>query len=233
MIELLRVCEDQEYACKLYQWDLERQVKVTTTEEITEVHFARIGDSEALIVEAKKHEDGYFLADIPNIHLQEAKTIIAYVVKEDVTLEMHTFKVLKREKPADYVYTETEIKSFKTIMSYVYDKEFCYSEEKSTGNFTTEQSKEYYKYLTFELPRIPVEAKFIVTVCAWCTVLHKSIIFEQDAHKLRVELKIGGLGNTDQANVSGFVMYRSSKDKDEEAFEAFKTFLDEINEAVV
>ena len=98
----------------LYQWDLDRQVKIQTTEPISEVHFARIGDVEALVVKAKE-SDGYFVADIPNIHLQESKSIIVYAVKDDVTIEKNTFQVYKREKPSDYVYTETEVFTYKAL----------------------------------------------------------------------------------------------------------------------
>lgn len=98
----------------LYQWDLDRQVKIQTTEPISEVHFARIGDVEALVVKVEE-SDGYFVANIPNIHLQESKSIIVYAVKDDVTIEKNTFQVYKREKPSDYVYTETEVFTYKTL----------------------------------------------------------------------------------------------------------------------
>ena len=95
----------------LYQWDIDRQVKINTFEPIDEIHFAMYGDSEALVVEAV--ENGrYIVANIPNILLQKSGKLNVYLVKNDVTIERYRLQVKRREKPADYVYTETEIKRY-------------------------------------------------------------------------------------------------------------------------
>ena len=96
---------------QLWQWDLNRQVKIKTKEDVSEVHFAQTGDVEALVVKTVE-EDGYFVADIPNIMLQNSRKLTVYIVKNDVTIGSWTYSVVKRERPADYVYTETEVKRY-------------------------------------------------------------------------------------------------------------------------
>lgn len=98
----------------LHQWDVGRKVKISNKEAVDEVHFARFDDSEALVVKPKE-VDGSIYADIPNILLQTSRNITVYVVKEDVTIRCCTFQVMKRQKPADYVYTETEVLSYKAL----------------------------------------------------------------------------------------------------------------------
>ena len=87
----------------LYQWDVGRSVKVSDS-DATHFHFANQGDSKAVPVEIADGE-----AKIPDFLLQTGKTLMAYAVLDGVTLESKSFAVCKREKPADYVYTETEV----------------------------------------------------------------------------------------------------------------------------
>lgn len=96
---------------ELWQWDLDRQVKIRTTEAITRVDFAQEGVEPALPVDVEEF-DGYFIANVPNIQLQETKNITVYVKKDGATIGSWKYPIVKREKPSDYVYTETEIRSF-------------------------------------------------------------------------------------------------------------------------
>ena len=105
-IKLIPISQDNPRA-RLCQWDLNRQVKIRTTEENTEVHFAQAGDVEALVVEPVAAEGGC-VANIPNILLQDARNLTVYVVKQGATIASCTFQIMKREKPTEYVYTETE-----------------------------------------------------------------------------------------------------------------------------
>lgn len=99
---------------KLFQWDLNRKIKIIGKEEVDEVHFSHIGDEEALVVKPIK-ENNILIANIPNILLQESKDIFVYLVSKDKTLKETFFTVGRREKPSDYVYTETEIKRYETL----------------------------------------------------------------------------------------------------------------------
>ena len=93
---------------RLFQWDVDRQIKINTSEPNIEIHFAHYGDAKALVVKMVEN-DGYFGANIPNILLQRSGRLNVYVVSNDVTLERFRFQVVRREKPSDYVYTETGV----------------------------------------------------------------------------------------------------------------------------
>lgn len=87
----------------LYQWDLNRKITVND-ESIKEVHFCNKTDDCSLVVEVV---DG--LANIPNILLQSSFDIRVYGYDGEATLHEEVFKVKARTRPADYVYTETEV----------------------------------------------------------------------------------------------------------------------------
>ena len=95
---------------QLYQWDLDRRIIVNDS-KICEVHFCNRTSDCSLVVEVI---DGY--ANIPNILLQDARPIRAYAYCDDkYTLTEQQFTVKTRTKPADYVYTETEILQYSTL----------------------------------------------------------------------------------------------------------------------
>lgn len=95
----------------IYQWDVSRTVDVDAD---CEVHFALQGEPQALIVSSSLGK-----ASIPNILLQDGRDIIAWKVQEDKTVETKRIAVMRRAKPADYVYTETEIITFETLVAEV------------------------------------------------------------------------------------------------------------------
>ena len=96
-----------------YQWDLNQKL-IILDDSITEVHFCNKTDDCALVCEVYK--DGNFrVVNVPNILLQDDWSIKAYAVAADHTEHCKWFKVIGRSKPADYVYTETEIKTFSLL----------------------------------------------------------------------------------------------------------------------
>ena len=104
---MLKIYGDREH---FYQWDLNQKL-VVADPSVKEVHFANCFMDEALVVEVK---DG--LVEVPNILLQENLDIRAYGYCGDChTLFEKTFKVNYKTKPADYVYTETEIKTYAAL----------------------------------------------------------------------------------------------------------------------
>lgn len=107
---------------ELYRWDLDRKVKLSVYEAIDEVHVAKHGGDEALIVMPRK-EKGMVVADIPNILLQTARKITVYAVKDGATIGSDTFLVKYKEKPTDYVYTETEVKTWTKLEERIGDIE--------------------------------------------------------------------------------------------------------------
>ena len=106
---MIKIVPDKEG--KLTQWDLNRKIIVTGYDGVAEVHFASPGDDHgAYVVELKDGE-----AEIPNILLTMAGTIKVYVYPTDRTVFATALWVMAREKPDDYVYTETEVLNWRTL----------------------------------------------------------------------------------------------------------------------
>lgn len=104
---MLKIYGDREY---FYQWDLNQKL-VVAEPSVKEVHFANFLMDEALVVEVKEG-----LVEVPNILLQENLEIRAYGYCGDChTLFEQAFKVAYKTKPADYVYTETEVKRYEAL----------------------------------------------------------------------------------------------------------------------
>lgn len=102
---------------ELWQWDTGRTVEVKAKPGCTvdEVHFFN-GTTETALIGIVENVDGIVEANIPNVFLQSANNLVVYSVMVDPdgerTTESATFAVNKREKPDDYVYTETELLSW-------------------------------------------------------------------------------------------------------------------------
>ena len=106
---MIKIVPDKEG--KLTQWDLNRKIIITGYEGVAEVHFASPGDDHgAYVVELVDGE-----AEIPNILLTMAGTINVYLYPDDRTVFATTLWVMAREKPDDYVYTETEVLNWRTL----------------------------------------------------------------------------------------------------------------------
>lgn len=95
-----------------WQWDSGQKL-VVGNDECGEVHFCNGTDDCALVVAIKTEKDGSRTADVPNILLQIAKPIRAYLFQRHEsgaeTRTQYVFQVMSRKRPADYVYTETEV----------------------------------------------------------------------------------------------------------------------------
>ena len=111
----------------LYQWDLGRQILITTDgAKIDEVHFYSTYDKTAFVVEPYTHGEN-LVADVPNILLTRAGTITACLVEtgEGYTHTLFTKKidVAQKKKPSDYIYTETEVKNYNDLEKRVEELE--------------------------------------------------------------------------------------------------------------
>lgn len=123
---------------QLYQWDLDRRIIVTDV-DICEVHFCNRTSDCSLVVPVYT-ENNTMYANIPNILLQDARPIRAYAYCDDkYTLTEQQFSVKSRTKPADYVYTETEAKSYEYL-----DKKLTQIEELGFSEETVESAVQYY-----------------------------------------------------------------------------------------
>lgn len=102
---------------QFYQWDLDRKVIVEDA-SVNEVHFCNRTDDVSLVCEVYEL-DGKRVADVPNILLQEDWRINVYAYDSNYTKYADVFEVVRRSKPADYVYTETEIKNYDDLYERV------------------------------------------------------------------------------------------------------------------
>lgn len=95
---------------RFYQWDLDRKV-VVDDESINQVHFCNRTDECSLVCDVY-YLNGKRVADVPNVLLQTDWRINVYGYDKNYTKYSNMFEVVRRSKPADYVYTETEVKNY-------------------------------------------------------------------------------------------------------------------------
>lgn len=124
----------------LYQWDINRSVRVSDP-SVTEVHFCnRTGDCSLVTKVYANPTDSELYADIPNILLQSPFDIRVFAYCDCYTKVEETFKVKARTKPDDYVYTETEILQYSNIVERMDKLEDSLSEnlEETVNNYLEE-----------------------------------------------------------------------------------------------
>ena len=97
-----------------YQWDLDRKL-IVEDETIKQVHFCNKTDDCSLVCQVYE-EDGLRVVDVPNILLQTDWRINVYGYDVNYTKYNACFNVVKRTKPADYVYTETELYTVEAVV---------------------------------------------------------------------------------------------------------------------
>jgi hypothetical protein len=100
-----------------YQWDVDRRL-VVEDPTIKEVHFCNRTDNCSLVCEVYFHDNdfgGIHVVNVPNILLQTDWKIRVYAYDGKHTKHDECFEVKTRTKPADYVYTETEIKNWEAL----------------------------------------------------------------------------------------------------------------------
>ena len=117
----IKIANGRDY---FYQWDLNQLVTVSGCAHKCRVHFVQ--DGEPLTVDTTTHEDGTVTAPVPNIMLQQPKPVTCYVYVYDdpadaerYTIKARRFQVHERPKPVDYVYKETEVKTWEALMKAV------------------------------------------------------------------------------------------------------------------
>ena len=97
---------------ELYQWDTGRIATIDIDCDV--VHFSNLKYGDSLAVEVKEGE-----AAIPNKLLMSGAQIYCWAFAKDdsgaYTKQEQTLPVIKRAKPSDYVYTETETLTWKSL----------------------------------------------------------------------------------------------------------------------
>lgn len=105
----------------LYQWDIGQRLRLIGVEAGCRVDFIG-GSGEPLCVDAYADGDGVF-ADVPNILLQYAGWVKVLVYVTDAatgeTVSEKTLPVLARKKPSEYVYSETEVKTWEDLRKQI------------------------------------------------------------------------------------------------------------------
>jgi len=98
----------------VYQWDQNKTVPVPS--QLT-VHFALRGAVEAAVVPAESDGAGGYVAQIPNVMLQDGSDILGWYYLDAQTTEAFKVSVTRRAKPADYIYTPQEVITYESILA--------------------------------------------------------------------------------------------------------------------
>ena len=107
------------------QWDENRKLEVLDS-RCTQVHFAN-ANSELALVCPVVEEKGIRVVAVPNILLQEALELVAYLTQTDAdgrtTLYTARFQVLPRKQPENYVYTPTQVLRYEQLEQWLRELE--------------------------------------------------------------------------------------------------------------
>lgn len=98
---------------EFYQWDVNRKLIVEDS-TIKEVHFCNRSDDCSLVVDTYT-DSGLTLADVPNVLLQQDRRIYVYAYDGEHTKHSTLYNVNWRTRPADYAYTETEVRTWDAL----------------------------------------------------------------------------------------------------------------------
>lgn len=137
---------------ELWQWDLNQKL-IVENDTINEVHFCDGIGNCSLVCEVYEL-DGLRVANIPNVILQDNcdMNIFAFVKDQNGSYTKHreVLKVNRRSKPADYIYTDTEVKSYEKL-----EKRVTEIEEKGVSNEVVAAAvEEYLSENPIEVPEV-------------------------------------------------------------------------------
>lgn len=114
-----------------YQWDINQRLYIQDS-RCNEVHFCSEKHPEALTCLVQE-ESGKRYVQVPNILLQYCLPITAFFYvrgnADAYTKRSFVIEIWERPKPDDYVYTETEVKTWETAVEY------ALQEAKESGAF--------------------------------------------------------------------------------------------------
>ena len=111
----MRILDGRE---SFYQWDLNQKLTSKWLKVGDEIHITNPLLPSAMVLKAYELE-GKVVVSVPNLLFQKSYPISVYRYIESgdsaSTIEEFTFKVIQRPKPDDYVYTETEVWTYKDL----------------------------------------------------------------------------------------------------------------------
>lgn len=103
---------------EFYQYDLNQKLICDECAVGEEIHFSNHFFAKAAVC-VTYDLDGQVVVDVPNAYLLSHGELTAYRVccdgNQTSTADCCTFNVVARKKPSDYVYTETEVKSYEAL----------------------------------------------------------------------------------------------------------------------
>lgn len=100
-----------------FQWDLDRKL-VIEDRSVKQVHFCNRTEECSLVCEPYE-EAGLWVVNVPNILLQDIWRINVFAYDTNYTKHQAIFTVSARSKPESYVYTETEVLNFNTLLERI------------------------------------------------------------------------------------------------------------------
>lgn len=107
----------------LFQWDTNRRLILTGEDaEAIEVHFARYHSKCEALVVLVKEVDSIKYVDVPNSMLVKSCDICAWTWDGEDTISGVRMHVHRKNKPCDYVYTPTEVLTFKKFADEISSK---------------------------------------------------------------------------------------------------------------
>lgn len=158
----------------LYQWDLNKRVIIDNFFPGTRVEFSKKYDCKDSALPVLAYEDGdHVVADIPNILLQEPGFIRVYVCPSaddaESDPEIKDVKVVKREKPEDYIYTETKTMSYQALEQRVDDMAHQVEElEQNSGKGTVKSvngvEPDKNGNVQIDIPKLPGDAEVLTAL---------------------------------------------------------------------
>lgn len=100
---------------KFYQYDTNQKLICEDCAVGEEIHFSNSAHGDAAIC-LTYDLDGAVVVNVPNLYLLSAVEMNVYSMRTEddgrCTISRHVFGVVPRKKPSDYVYEETEVKSY-------------------------------------------------------------------------------------------------------------------------
>ena len=133
----------------LYQWDTGRVVLIDPRmeNEVKEVHFTNRKMDFAYVARTYS-KDGNTYCAIPNILLQQYYDIYCYEVRDnsdgEESISTTIFKVIKRNRPLDYVYTEPEKYTYRELEERIKQLETAFEEVKASSDEAALLANEAY-----------------------------------------------------------------------------------------
>ena len=129
-----------------YQWEINQKLVVGNAAKF--VHYYNGIDENALVVDVV---DGF--ADVPNIYLTENWTIHAFAFDGEKVIGAAAFEVVPRAKPDDYVYSQTEVKTWEQLDEKIdtlvgFDLSDYYTKEEVDAAIDNVSSVDFSNYYT-------------------------------------------------------------------------------------